>query len=441
MVPGSLSPEIKPETELMGSSNSTHQFAFPTWSSRQVVYATLLIVGISLAIWLLYRFSQVVLILFVSIVLGTAIRPAVEWLNRRGISRQIGVIIVYCLLFLLAGGLVVWLLPLLTQQIEAIAIDLPAYYANFRAAWLTSPSYVLHQVALQMPAEVTLVISGIQPQAGDTLDPIARSLAFVNLLSRGLLTITAVLIISFYWTLESGRSIRSALLWLPLKQRERIRGLIVEVEEKLGGFILGQGILCLVIGVFSLAAYLVIGLQYALVLAGIAGVLEAVPMIGPILGAIPALVIALSTDPSKTVWVILSTVLIQGLENYLLVPRVMKHSVGVNSMLILLSLAAFTSLLGLAGAMLAIPMAAIIQLLVDRLYFAPAHSEVPATVGRDQLSRLCYETRVFTLDVRKRLRENDHINDREEEVVDALEAISAELNHVLTQADQVEETT
>jgi predicted PurR-regulated permease PerM len=441
MVPGSAPPEIKPDSEWAGTESTTRPFSFSPWSNRQVIYATLLVVGISLAMWLLYRFSQIVLILFISIVFGTAIRPAVRWLNLRGISRQVGVIIVYCVLFFLVGGLVIWLLPLLTQQVEAITIDLPAYYADFRTGWLTSPSYILQQIALQMPVDATRIISGIQPQSGETVSSIAPLLAFVNILSRSLVTIIAVFIIAFCWTLDSERYIRSALLWLPPNQRERIRSVIGEIDEKLGGFLLGQGILCLTIGILSLVAYTVIGLPYALVLACIAGILEAVPVFGPILGAAPALMIALSTGPTETVWVVIATVLIQGLENYLLVPRVMKHSVGVNSLLILLSMVAFTSLLGLPGAMLAIPMAAMIQLLVDRFLFAPAHSEVPEIQGRDQLSRLSYETGVLTLDVRKRLRENDHISNQEQEMVDALEAISADLNRMLSQVDQMEETT
>ena len=116
----------------------------------------------------------------------------------------------------------------------------------------------------------------------------------------------------------------------------------------------------------SLMAYLIIGLPHALVLAIVAGVLEAVPVFGPVLGAIAPMLVALSVDPAQMVWVLLAAVVIQQSENYLLVPRIMDRSVGVNAVVTLLAIAGFSALEGLAGAVLAIPMAAIIQLLLDR---------------------------------------------------------------------------
>ena len=110
---------------------------------------------------------------------------------------------------------------------------------------------------------------------------------------------TAILILAFYWTLESERSIRSLLLWMPVNHRDPFREFIVEVEDKVGGFILGQSILCLSIGAMAFVAYQLIGLPYALVLAIIAAIMEAVPIVGPALGAVPAILVALSFAPTK----------------------------------------------------------------------------------------------------------------------------------------------
>jgi predicted PurR-regulated permease PerM len=163
------------------------------------------------------------------------------------------------------------------------------------------------------------------------------------------------------------------------------------METKVGFYIAGQGILCLVIGIMALLAYLLIDLPNALVLALMAGVLEAVPMIGPLLGAIPAALVALSIAPEKLVWVIVATVVIQQLENSLLVPRVMRKAVGVNPFVTLLALFAFSSLFGIAGALMAIPMAAIIQLVLNRFIFHPAALEPEVSAGRDYASRLRYD--------------------------------------------------
>ncbi len=410
----------------------------PPYSNRQVVYATLTVVAILFIFFLLYRFSQIVFILFVAIVLATAIRPIVNWLNRRGLPRPAGVIFVYISLFCLVAGLIILLIPLLTQQIEAITTNLPGYYSNFRSALIHSTSRIFQQIAIQLPLDITLINPGTGAVTGETAGPVAQSLSFVNILSRSLFLIFAVFILGFYWIIESERSIRNALLWVPLNQRESVRELILEIEEKVGGFILGQGFLCLVVGIMAFIAYLAIGLPYALVLAAIAGILEAVPILGPIMGAIPPLLIALSVDPVKAVWVLLASVIIQQTEGNFLVPRVMKRSVGVNSLVTLLAFLAFTSLLGLMGAILAIPIAAIIQLLLDRFVLTPVQTEVQPTQGRDQLSRLRYEAQVIALDVRKQLRENERIDGSEQEVVDELEAIASELDQLLSRSEQEE---
>ncbi|MFT3892049.1 MAG: AI-2E family transporter [Anaerolineales bacterium] len=123
----------------------------------------------------------------------------------------------------------------------------------------------------------------------------------------------------------------------------------------------------LIVGTAAAIFYSFIGLPYALVLGVVAGIMEMIPIFGPALGAIPALLTALSIDPQKAIWVLISTGIIQASENIWLVPRIMKNSMGVNPIIILLSLVAFSSIFGFPGAVLAIPLAAMIQLILDRI--------------------------------------------------------------------------
>ena len=149
-------------------------------------------------------------------------------------------------------------------------------------------------------------------------------------------------------------------------RRKKAREFLQLAESKLGGYIRGQGLLCVRWdGGFN--RLFLIGLPYVLVLAIFAGVMEMVPIFGPALGAVPAFLVALSIDPSKAIWVVVATAVIQMLENAVLVPRIMRHSMGVNPIIVLLSLIAFSSVFGFIGALLALPLAAIIQLLVSRM--------------------------------------------------------------------------
>ena len=247
----------------------------------------------------------------------------------------------------------------------------------------------------------------------------------------------AILLLALHWTLDGPRTIQSLLLLIPKDQRQNIGELISAMESKVGYYIAGQGVLCLVIGIMALVAYMIIGLPNALLLAFVAGVMEAVPMVGPLLGAIPAAVIALSVSPTKLVWVIVASVVIQQVENTLLVPRVMRKAVGVNPFVSLLAIFTFSSLLGLAGALMAIPIAAIIQILLDRYIFHPGAMDPDVSAGRDIASRLRYEAQDLAQDLRKqaRLKKGGSVIrvKQIDQVMDEIETITTDLDALLAQ--------
>jgi len=187
--------------------------------------------------------------------------------------------------------------------------------------------------------------------------------------------VLAVFLLAYYWTQESSFVIRATLRLFPRARRKEIREFIRRAEGKIGGYIRGQGILSLVIGLAAFVSYLLIGLPYVLVLAIIAGLMEMVPIFGPVLGAIPALLVALTIDPTKAIWVVVATSVIQLAENVFLVPRIMTNSMGVNPIVILLSLVTFSAVFGFPGALLALPLAAILQMFLERMAFSANGSE------------------------------------------------------------------
>lgn len=412
----------------------------PEWTTRQVILATIFIVTVILAFWLVYQFLMVVVVLFISIVLGTAIEPGVVWLNKRGLPRSTGVILIYLGLLLTIAALIWVISPLIANQVTEISFDLPRYYDTFRGMLFSSSNRISQEISIHLPPTLNLLNSN-STSNGEALSQAAQTIQYAGLIIRTLLVIMTVFLLTFYWTLEKERSIRSLLLLAPIHHRERIRELVDAIETKLGGYIRGQSILSLTVGSMALIAYLLIGLPNSLILAIIAGILEAVPLFGPILGAIPATLVGLSIDPTRAVEVIGATMLIQGFENHFLVPRVMNQSVGVNPILTLLALAAFTSLLGLPGALLAIPVAAIIQLLLDRFVLARVSNKPFVPVGRDQISRLRYEARELSRDVRKQLRTKQNLSsNHSDQLEDAIESIANELDSILMVQSGSEET-
>jgi predicted PurR-regulated permease PerM len=385
--------------------------------------------------WLLYSLRIVLFLFFVAIVIGTAIRPAVDWLHRRGVSRAVGVIIIYVLIAALVSGILALILPLIAEQTTQIAQNLPQYYTGFREALINSSNRLLQNIGLRIPPQFSLLLLQRSTTADteQVLTQVGQTLLYTNLILKGLLSTLAIFLLAYYWTQESTPAIRAFLRLFPPQRKKQIREFLQLAETKLGGYIRGQGLLCLSIGVAAFIAYVLIGLPYTLVLAIFAGIMEMVPIFGPALGAIPALSVALSIDPGKAIWVVVATAVIQMLENMFLVPRIMKSSTGVNPIIVLLSLIAFSSVFGFAGALLALPLAAIIQLLVSRVVFTAAESARRAENRERQIKIILEEIHQLMETIYEASNTNPAFRDLPEADRLELYSLTEELNQTLTE--------
>jgi len=345
-----------------------------TWTTSQVVLATVFVVCVFLIFWLLYRLSFLIFLLFVAIVIGTALRPMVEWLQRRGVSRMAGVIIIYIVLAGLLIGFLALIFPVIADQATQLSQNLPQYYGEFRRALVNSNNRLLQNIAFRIPENLSLQAAANLNTSEALLTQVSQTVFYSNVILKGILSVLAVFLLAYYWTQESAQIVRAIIRLVPLHRRKETQEFLQLAERKIGGYVRGQGILCVVVGIAAFVFYSLIGLPYTLVLAIFAGLMEMIPVFGPALGAIPALLAALSTDPSKAIWVLVVTGVIQMMENLWLVPRIMKDSMGVHPIIILLSLVAFGTVFGFAGAVLALPLAAIIQLILDRILISAEES-------------------------------------------------------------------
>jgi predicted PurR-regulated permease PerM len=413
------------------------------WTLQQVAIAALITLGIGFAFFLLYRFYMIVFLFFVAITLAVAIRPAVEWLKSKGLREGIGVIVVYLALLAIVVGLAVAVGPLLAEQINTLTAQLPEYYTQLRLTMYQSGNRLLQQIARTLPIVPTLPT----PVATEEVSPLAAltpALQLIRTSSYIVFVTSAIFLLAFYWTLEGELITRRILLLVPIQRREEIRELLRKMGGTIGNYFRGQAILCVIIGILSFIGYWWIGLSYALGLALVMAIFEAVPMIGPTLGAIPAVLVAFSVSPELALWTIGVVTVIQVLENNLLVPRVMNESVGVNPVVSILGIAAFGALFGLVGAILAIPLAAMLQIILNHILFALPSPDEPLTatqaingVQRSIVSKIRLQTQELVNDVRKAAR----ISDNEElpevdKIEDNLEAIALDLDSLLTQAEQ-----
>lgn len=401
-----------------------------TWTAREVVLATLtaaLVVG---AMALAREVLGTLIAFFVAVLISSAVQPLVALLERRTtLSRSTAALAVHAAMVVIAIGFVLLLLPVLVDQVGSLWSSVPDLYASLRSSMIASDSESLHRIAGVLPET-------IDPGAGASLDSLSFALAGLGRLGSALLTGAGILVLSYAWSVSGDRTVRSLLLLLPLDRRAEASELVDAATTKLAAFVRGQLILCGAVGVLAFVSYTIIQLPHAAALGVMAGLFEAIPLLGPTLGAVPAALVAFTVDPVLVVWVALATLVIQIAENYVLVPRVMDRAVGVHPFVTILSIAAFGAVMGIPGALLAIPLAALIQLLLE--HFVLESGTGPAAAeGRTRVSLLRYEAQHLAADIRQVVRHKDEQATASIDVLEEeLEAIAVELDRVLAEREE-----
>jgi predicted PurR-regulated permease PerM len=322
---------------------------------------------------------------------------------------------------------------MLTEQITAVVAKLPAAYESIRGSFLQSGNAIIAGLASGTPPQL---FSSDEASSSGSVGQVIR---FTPAIASGLASFIFVVALAFYWTLDRDVIVRSLLLRLPSARRDEARDLIDLAEGKVGAFLRGQAILSLVVGVAMTLAMLLIGMPSALVLGIVAGIFEVVPLLGPFLGAILPLLLAATGAPDKILPVIVAVVVIQELEGQLLVPRVMNAAVGVNPVLTILAFTAFTSLLGLTGAILSVPIVALVQIMLNRFVSPASKAEQEQPSGRDRLSVLRFEAHDLIEDVRgQQRRKRDAPGVQEDQVEDMIESIATDLENLLSGSHEAE---
>jgi predicted PurR-regulated permease PerM len=400
--------------------------AFPSWNGRRILLANLVVLSVVVCFALLFRFAAALFILFVGVSLGMAVKPGVEWLRRRGTPRWAGALAIYVGLGGLAAGVLTLAVPIVAEQTATLVARAPHHFERLRAELLTSDSHTVQRIAWYLPSAVE--------RGGTSAIDVKSVLDTGGAVGRNLFTVVAVLLLGFYWTLEGDRRMRALVLFAPFDRRRAIRSFITEIERTVGAYLRGQSLVCLIVGLLAFVIYRVIGLPHAGIVGVVYAIGEAIPVAGPIIGTVVAAMVAASVGPSLVFGVVVAAVFLQLLENYVLIPRVMVRAVGTNPLVTLLAITAFASVLGIAGAILAIPLAAIVQLLLSRFLLGAEarHGEPPA--GRGHLSAVRYEVRELIVDLRK-LAPLAGRSRSMERVEDAIEGIATDFDRLLAQKE------
>lgn len=396
-----------------------------------------MILSVILFFYFLYHFRTLAIFVFIGIVISISMAPVVDWLHQHKLPRAFSVILIYLGILTFLIGFIFLVIPQTIHQVILITPRFENLYTALKTALQNSTYPFIRQWVSSLPSSLSSISMPDSPAAGESaLNSISWTFNTILSILSALFTLIIVLLLGFYWTLEGERVEYAFLLLLPLGKRDSTRELIQEIKNRMGGFVRGQGLLALAIGGMSFVTYSVIGLPSALSLAFIAGTFELIPVIGPTLGAIPAVLVAFATNPSKVLWVILATILIQELENHILAPRVMQKTVGVNPMVTILAIIAFGSMFGFPGVLMAIPLAAVVQVVLDRVLLHPEGPVIKVPIGRDGLSKLGYEADEFVRDIRMHIRRKEagNADNDSDEIEDAIESIASDLQGLVAKS-------
>jgi predicted PurR-regulated permease PerM len=346
----------------------------PMASTARRAFVATLVAGATVALALaLWKLKLILALIFLGFIVAAAMRPGIDAMRRRGIPRGVGILAHYAVLVLLVAGLLWAVVPRALDQVQTAIGDLPETRTELRQQ--ADESSGLRQRVLRGLEERLERL----PQPEELVDEGAEIGLVAVEIALGLLFVLAV---GGYWIFERKRAEDLVCLLLPDSHRKTVCDTWELIDLKLGAYVRGQGLLVLLVATVLSIVFWAIGLPFWLLVGIFAGVVELVPVIGPLTAGVLAVGVGLSESVGVAVAAGVAVLLVRLLEDYLVIPRVLGDAVGLSPLVVLVSLAGSAVLFGELAVLLAIPLAAVAATLVDvvLLHKDPAEEGVPTVL-------------------------------------------------------------
>ena len=314
-----------------------------------------------LVFYLLVQVQIIVLLVILALLFATIIEKPLRRLENRGVPRAPGILVIYATILssLIVLGLV--FVPLIVQESQAFGRQAPDLLDQSAENWRESDNPILSGSGYRLLTRLSFQLENPPPPPGGVALDAVGQIAAVGL------GIVSMFVIGFYWLMEK-RLIRQLVLsQLDDNAQRRMTRIWEDVEIKVGGWLRGQLLLCLIIGVAAGLIYYILDVRFWFLLALLAGVMELIPILGPWVGAIPAVMVALLDSWEKALILAIALAFLQLAENTILVPRIMKGTIGLSPLTVFVAVLAGGAYMGVLGALLAIPIAAGLQVIIGDL--------------------------------------------------------------------------
>jgi predicted PurR-regulated permease PerM len=312
-------------------------------SHKTIIFAVLFL----LSLGLVFILRDLILELFVALLLMTILGPMVATLSRFKIPRSVSVLFTYILVIGIFVGVFSLIIPTVIDQTASFISALPGYISNIGMASNISSE------------AINAAVNNIESAPGAIFQ-------FTFSIVNNFVAILTVLVFAFYMLVSRDKLEDQLGLFFGEEKKNELGDVIDTLEKKLGGWARGELILMLAIGIATYIGLRILGIPYALPLAILGGIFEIVPFLGPIISAVPSVIIGFGISPLTGLGVAVLTFLIHQLEGYVLVPKVMEKSAGVSPLVTLIALAIGAKLAGIVGAIISVPVVITLQILTKK---------------------------------------------------------------------------
>lgn len=312
------------------------------------------IVVVGLFVTALFYLSQIVSALLFAVVIASGIEPGVKWFERLRVPRILAVLIIYLVAIAVLAGVVYLVLPALADEFSAFLDAFPRYQRLLLSELRTFRELPFFSIFTEGAESVILNPPFDLRSAGSS------ALDLIVSVFGGVFSVVILVVVSFYLASQEEGIEHFLRMVTPLRDEEYVIDLWERSRAKIGQWFRGQVLLGVIIGILVFIALTLLGIRYALFLALLAMVFELIPVIGPILAAVPAVFFAFLVSPILGLVVAVVYTVIQQLESHVLVPLLMRRVVGLNPLIVVVALLVGAKLGGILGMFLAVPLAAVV---------------------------------------------------------------------------------
>ncbi len=328
---------------------------------------------IAVGIYVLGTVTAIYLPIIVSLILAFILNPIVNYFSKlyflltgTEIVKGIAVLLTFVIAALFFGILGTFVVFPFMQEFDKFIIDLPSLVTRIQDIGIE----LEHRASLlDIPVNInTLIQQTIASAAAFSADLVKRMLQAIFGFASSIIQLVVVPVLTYYF-LKDWLILKERLITMfAVDSRNRVRNVIEELSIVISGYIRGQVLISVVIGVIVFCGMYILKIDYPLVLGLLAACTETIPIIGPIVGSIPAIMLAYLVSPALAVKVIIFYIIVHQIENHIVVPNIMGHTIALHPVVVIISLLIGGQLLGIIGMMLAVPTAAILRVVIKQLW-------------------------------------------------------------------------